>query len=73
MNTENDAGEPAGERRRGGLWYGVVMVAGGALVLLGAWRQIAHHDGTTLATVAAVAMPVLAALAARHAARKKEP
>lgn len=42
----------------------------GLLSLLGAWREVTHHDGIILVVATASMMPVLAALLARRAPRK---
>lgn len=51
--------------RDGGISLVMLLLAG--LVLYGAWREVAHHDGLLLVVVPAALMPaVVAALARRQ-------
>lgn len=71
MDSMRNGDEVARKGRRSQFWFGVGMMLCGLLVAVGAWREVAHHDGLLLVIAPASAMPSLAALLARRAARDR--
>jgi len=67
-----DGNREGGRNRRYELGIGVLMVLAGLMVLVGAWREMAHHDGSLFVVAPASMMPILSALLARRAARGKK-
>lgn len=59
------------KKRRYERWFGAGMMLFGVLVVLGAWREITHHDGVLLVVCVASAMSSFSAWFARRAARDK--
>lgn len=64
------AGAAAPVTRRERWAFSVAMLVAGAMALLGAWREVVHHDGGLLIVLPAALMPVCAALLARRVARR---
>jgi hypothetical protein len=72
MDEQGTDGKSTRERRNE-LWLAAGFLLMALLVVFGAWREVAHHDGLMLVIAPATTMPVLASFLARRAARKKEP
>lgn len=64
--------EAMDKKRHYELWFGAGMMLCGVLVLIGAWREITHHDGPLLVVCAASVMSVLSVWFARRMARERQ-
>lgn len=73
MNTSvpRDSEHAGPVTRRERVVFSTGMLIAGALALVGARREVTHHDGGLLVVLPAALMPVWAAILARRVARRR--